>query len=167
MAKYVYKVGLSPKAIQSVIDKLTFITANSYAFNQVFLKVSLDFIESRAVYYIEQSVGSFSTGELESGFRKYIKDNVGELVNTVFYAALVEYGTGVKGMGTHPLPKDYQYDVNGHGEEGWNYVVDGRVFHTTGMEAHRFMFNALQDYLRVQHKFFDMIIEQHMRGSGI
>ena len=43
--------------------------------------------------------------------------------------AFVEFGTGVVGAGAGyagELPSIWQYDVNGHGWEGWTYYDDDR-----------------------------------------
>lgn len=40
------------------------------------------------------------------------------------------------------------YDKNDHGEDGWWYWGDdGKRHWTRGMAAHRYMYNALMDYL--------------------
>ncbi|MEG0409191.1 MAG: hypothetical protein RR623_09990, partial [Bacilli bacterium] len=73
--------------------------------------------------------------------------NLGTLINDCAYSAFVEYGTGIVGKGTHPDPKNYQYDVNSHGEKGWGFKdKNGNLHFTKGMEAHRFMYNAVNDY---------------------
>ncbi len=62
----------------------------------------------------------------------------------------VEFGTGTctdrKGSGRHPKAQEfgYQYDVNGHGEDGWYYFDQNqnRVRWTKGMRSRPFMFET-------------------------
>lgn len=58
------------------------------------------------------------------------------------YAVYVEYGTGIVGeMSPHPHP--WEYDINGHGEEGWVFKSDdGNWYRTKGQMSHPFMYNT-------------------------
>lgn len=72
-----------------------------------------------------------------------------------------EYGTGIVGQGSpHPHPTEpWEYDVNGHGTDGWiylptesyHYSYADRIFmgksgdviaHTTGMESKPFLYDT-------------------------
>lgn len=58
------------------------------------------------------------------------------------YAAYVEYGTGIVGLkNSHPNPDGWAYDINSHGEAGWNYYdrVRGGWRWTMGQPARPFM----------------------------
>ena len=82
--------------------------------------------------------------------RKYKKQRIKSLYDNKFD---VEYGTGVVGEGTHEDPKNYQYDINGHGENGWWFFDDkGKIHWTKGMKAHRFMYQATVDYITTGYK---------------
>lgn len=63
------------------------------------------------------------------------------------YAAYVEFGTGIVGE-ANPHPnvgrRDWSYDVNGHGEEGWIYPKDGKLYWTAGEPAKPIMYETLQ-----------------------
>lgn len=52
-------------------------------------------------------------------------------------AKAVEYGTGVVGASSEgsTQAQDWEYDVNNHGEKGWYYEKDGRIYWTKGMEG--------------------------------
>lgn len=149
MAHYKISKPLSQKGVAQTIRKLETIQRKIPQLKEEFNRRSLDYLEKRAKYYIRQTTGGTSwyqiTHTLENSF---IKDySLGTLINNCFYSAYVEFGTGINGSGTHPNPQGYQYDVNGHGAEGWYFFVDGEIHFTTGMEAHRYMFNAIQDYV--------------------
>lgn len=141
---------LSQKGIAQLIRKFELMQQKIPQLEQEFNRRSLDYLEKRARYYISTSIGGSSwykvTHTLENS---WIKDySLGTLVNNCWYSALVEFGTGVRGQGTHPNPVNYQYDVNGYGDNGWYFFDnEGNLHFTTGMEAHRYMFNAIQDYV--------------------
>lgn len=62
------------------------------------------------------------------------------ILNRCGYAMFVEFGTGIKGARS-PHPHDtvgYRYDVNNHGEEGWNYFDEDGWHWTMGMQARPF-----------------------------
>ena len=91
------------------------------------------------------------TGYLESSIEGYYNPQLhaGWIMAGTPYAIYVEYGTGVVGEGTHAGvgsidamgAMSYTYDVNGHGEAGWNYYdpLTDHWWHTMGMAARPFM----------------------------
>ncbi|MEG0366522.1 MAG: hypothetical protein RR585_06785 [Coprobacillus sp.] len=150
MSNYLISRPLSQKGISQIIRKLETMQRKMPQLEEEFKRRSLDYLEKRARYYIFKTTGGSSwytlTHTLENS---WIKDySLGTLVNNCWYSAIVEFGSGISGQGTHPQPKDYQYDVNGHGEDGWYFFDEQGALHfTTGMQAHRYMFDAIQDYV--------------------
>lgn len=150
MANYKISRPFSQKGVAQIIRKLETMKNKEKQLEDEFTRRSLDYLEKRARYYISKTTGGSSwyeiTHTLESSF---VKDySLGKLVNVCWYSAFVEFGTGVSGQGTHPKSQDYQYDVNGHGDNGWYFFDnDGNLHFTTGMQAHRFMYDAIQDYV--------------------
>ena len=144
---------MSSGSVSLAISKLKLLQQNLSEVNRVFIQKSLDYIELQAMLHLEETTGNGSyipTGQLMSSFIKENDGTIGNLINTCFYSALVEYGTGIRGVGTYEgtLPEGYKYDVNSHGERGWVYMgTDGQFHWTDGMPAHNFMFRALNDYL--------------------
>lgn len=64
------------------------------------------------------------------------------------HAAFVEFGTGIKGMGSpHPDTSlaGWRYDINEHGEAGWHYYKNGEWHWTKGMQARPFMYETGRD----------------------
>lgn len=150
MAIYNIRRPFSQKGISQTIRKFETIKSKVPQLEQEFKRRSLDYIEKRAKHYISKTTGGSSwyvlTHTLENSF---VKDySLGTLINDCWYSAFVEFGTGISGKGTHPNPRDYQYDVNGHGENGWYFFDDeGNLHFTTGMKAHRYMYDAISDYV--------------------
>lgn len=145
---------LSTKGFDGILKELQKVKTKLPAVNAAFIKHSLDWLEDRARFHVRDTVGKTGydpTGELENFFRKYVEDTVGILRNEAPYAAFVEYGTGIVGKGSpHEFAGEvgWTYDVNNHGEAGWVYQDEqGNYWRTRGMAAHRFMYNALMDYL--------------------
>lgn len=169
MSHYTISNKLSQKGIAKTIRKLETIQRKLPQVEIEFKRRSLDYIEKRARHHISRSIGGSSwyqiTHTLENS---WVKDyELGKLVNNCWYSSIVEFGSGIRGQGTHPDPKNYQYDVNGHGENGWYFFDDdGNLHFTTGMEAHRFMFNAIQDYVvgGEYKKIFSKSFDTVMRG---
>lgn len=63
----------------------------------------------------------------------------------IWYAAFVEYGTGVVGSrNPHPEPDGWAYDVNGHGDAGWWYLNDNdsKLHWTAGQPSRPFMYET-------------------------
>lgn len=150
MAIYNIRCPFSQKGISQTIRKFETIKSKVPQLEQEFKRRSLDYLEKRAKHYISKTTGGSSwyvlTHTLENSF---VKDySLGTLINDCWYSAFVEFGTGVSGKGTHPNPRGYQYDVNGHGENGWYFFDDeGNLHFTTGMKAHRYMYDAISDYV--------------------
>lgn len=93
------------------------------------------------------------TGELLSSIEGIYneKDHVGIVRAGAPYAIFVEYGTGVIGAGSpHPKPDGWQYDANGHGDEGWVYLNerDGKYHWTRGYQSRPFMYNTARELER-------------------
>ena len=87
------------------------------------------------------------TGELMNSIEGYYSPtyNVGIIKAGAYYAAYVEFGTGVVGsQSSHPNPQGWQYDVNNHGDEGWVYYDDesGKFRWTKGFKSRPFMYNT-------------------------
>lgn len=87
------------------------------------------------------------TGELKNSIEGYYSPttNVGIIKAGAYYAAYVEFGTGVVGsQSPHPNPQSWQYDVNAHGDQGWVYYDDerGKFRWTKGFKSRPFMYNT-------------------------
>ena len=97
-----------------------------------------------------RELGAWYTGELESSITGYFSPTVsaGVIKAGSPYAVFVEFGTGIVGQTSpHPDPKDWQYDINKHGEDGWIYFNerDGRWHWTKGVESRPFMYNTARE----------------------
>ena len=93
------------------------------------------------------------TGALMNSIEGYYSPttNVGIIKAGTYYAAYVEFGTGVVGsQSRHPNPGKWQYDINGHGDEGWVYYDDesGKFRWTKGFKSRPFMYNTARELER-------------------
>lgn len=107
-------------------------------------KIQLYSFEPIAVY----------TGQLEDSIQGYYDQerHVGFIFTDCFYAAFVEYGTGIVGQSLpHPNPEGWTYDINNHGLNGWIYFNDrdGKFHWTKGFKSRPFMYNTAQELRRV------------------
>lgn len=94
------------------------------------------------------------TGELMNSIEGYYSPTtgVGIIKAGAYYAAYVEFGTGVVGsQSAHPNPQGWQYDVNGHGDEGWVYYDEesGKFRWTKGFRSRPFMYNTARELEKV------------------
>lgn len=167
MARMIH-VPFSRQGINILIKNYKFIQENLPKVRNEYVSRSLDYIEKRAKYYIQQTTGNSDwyvlSHTLESSFVKNVVE--GTLINMCKYAIYVEYGTGIIGKGTHPDSGDYQYDANGHGADGWFFFDDEGVLHwTQGMEAHMFLYNAVNDFLKYESgKILKEVLRELMGG---
>lgn len=78
---------------------------------------------------------------------------IGRIIVGEQYGLYVEYGTGVVGAGSpHPLAAEdnYGYDVNGHGEKGWNFYARSltgagyQYYHTKGQPPAMYIYGTMK-----------------------
>lgn len=146
MAKTVIRFSLNEKDINRAIKELKL-------FKEVFLEKCNHLIETLTDHGVEvarvevRRLDAWYTGELMNSIDSYYSPtyNVGIIKAGAYYAAYVEFGTGVVGSKSpHPNPQDWQYDVNNHGDEGWVYYDDdgGKFRWTKGFKSRPFMYNT-------------------------
>lgn len=101
--------------------------------------------EMEAVYTSQLSNGIAATPPQQVAGAYSIAHRVAFIRTNTWYAAYVEFGTGVDGEALpHPESQmhGWEYDVNRHGGAGWLYynVRDGRRHWTTGYPSRPFMY---------------------------
>ena len=146
MAKTVIRFKLSLREIDRAIKEVE-------KFKQEFLEKCNRLIEALTDEGVEiakvevAALDAVYTGELMNSIEGYYSPtyNVGIIKAGAYYAAYVEFGTGVVGKGSpHPNPQGWQYDVNDHGDSGWVYYDDdsGGFKWTRGFKSRPFMYNT-------------------------
>lgn len=100
-------------------------------------------------YEYMRSIVKYDSGELLSSISwNYDKiQNEGVIEVGADYAVFVEFGTGIVGaVSPHPAPKNWQYDVNSHGDAGWWYYdqKQDRLRWTKGQAASAFVYKTLE-----------------------
>ena len=152
MAKTVIKFSLNTKDIDRAIKELK-------QFKTEFIEKCNRLIEELTDYGVEVAkvevaqLDAVYTGELMNSIEGYYSPtyNVGIIKAGAYYAAYVEFGTGVVGkQSPHPNPQGWQYDVNQHGDEGWVYYDDesGTFRWTKGFKSRPFMYNTARQLER-------------------
>ena len=149
MAKTVIKFSLDSKDIDRAIRELK-------QFKKEFLEKCNRLVEALTDYGVEVAriqvaqLDAVYTGELMNSIDSYYSPtyNVGIIKAGAYYAAYVEFGTGVVGsQSPHPNPDGWQYDVNQHGDAGWVYYDEesGKFRWTKGFKSRPFMYNTARD----------------------
>ena len=65
------------------------------------------------------------------------EETLGNYPDGLSLAKLVEYGTGIVGQesSASQYAKNWEYDVNNHGNKGWWYEKGGKLYWTKGIEG--------------------------------
>lgn len=153
MAKTVIKFGLNEQDIDRAIKEVA-------QFKQEFLRKCNQLIEVLTETGVEVArvqvaqLDAIFTGELWNSIEGYYSPtyNVGIIKAGAYYAAYVEFGTGVVGsQSPHPEPQGWQYDVNQHGDKGWVYYDDysGEFRWTKGFKSRPFMYNTARELEKI------------------
>ena len=143
--------------------------------------------EEKGVEFAKMQIVQFpavDTGELLNSIAgTYDREkHSGKIYSGAYYAVYVEFGTGIIGdSNPHPEAKvnGWEYDINGHKENGWFYPEkDGpesnawspegrkaagvKLKWTMGMPARPFMYNTLRDLEREVEKEGGRIIAEYL-----
>ena len=149
MRKTVISCTLDTKDIKRAIKELK-------TYKKQFLDRCNQLVEALTDYGVEvakvqvSQLDAYYTGELMNSIEGYFSPTtqVGIIKAGAYYAAYVEFGTGVVGSRSpHPDPQGWQYDVNAHGDEGWVYYDDdsGKFRWTKGFKSRPFMYNTARE----------------------
>lgn len=80
-----------------------------------------------------------------------------------------EYGTGIKGQGTHPNPDGYQYNVPSDSKDSqgrWVYRnKDGEYRTTSGMEAKHIFYDIQQELNKYASDFLSTAINKSLKDE--
>lgn len=90
-------------------------------------------------------MNAVDTGELVGSIVGEASGEEGSIKATAGHAAYVEFGTGVVGARSPHPGGSWVYDINAHGDEGWNYIGDdGHLHWTKGMPSRPYMWDTAQ-----------------------
>lgn len=169
-----FKIDIFDKdSINNAIQRMRKLEKRIYEMQRRFIIRSLEWIRDRANELLSQRVYSFpNTANVKDGWKiNQISKDLWQLVNENPLAGYIEFGVGLKGqLSQHKAASDvnYQYDVNNHGEKGWNWYnedlgVGMRGF--TGYEGKSFLYDAFFEY-----QFEDineMLLEQLLKEGKL
>ena len=149
MAKTIIRLSLNEKDIDRAIKEVKRFKADFIEkCNRLVEALTDNGVEIAKVKVAE--LDAVFTGELMNSIEGYYSPtyNVGIIKAGAYYAAYVEFGTGVVGKSSsHPNPQGWQYDVNNHGDDGWVYYDDysGKFRWTKGFKSRPFMYNTARE----------------------
>lgn len=133
---------------------------------------SLDKVADDAAEYAKMQVTAFGkvdSGELRNSITHYESGwHAQTVIATSYHADFVEYGTGIVGMGRpHPdLDTEWHYDINSHGNKGWDYTgADGKKHWTKGQPSSPYMYNTYLYLLKNGQKLFDEAMKNELELS--
>ena len=158
---------LSKKSIQQAIQRLqkieNKIVGNVELATKDLMKATLQMLED---IFVENNLGNHIDSlkseliENGTGFRIWCND---------WIVIFNEYGTGVRGEGTHPNPNGYKYNQHKRTETEeklhipenyWLYYKDGNFYITNGMEAKRMFYDTEQALKEVAKEFYNVAINR-------
>lgn len=145
MAKRRIRFSLfDPDSLADAIREMQTVAENvpnyaNAALNEI-AEVGAQYAQSKVVAYQAMDTGNLYDSIHSEGVRP--DERIAKVVADAWYAAYVEYGTGIVGSNkSHPNPDGWDYDINKHGEAGWWYYDwgYGRWMWTKGQPARPFM----------------------------
>ena len=147
MHRIVVSLGNVDEAIRQLDEYEKKVQQNIAEFLVKLLEAGVDIARGKII-----ELDAIDSGELHSSIKYtlYKEGEKGLLFTDCQHACFVEFGTGIVGANDpHPtLP--WEYDTNGHGDDGWYYYddVQGRVRFTKGMPSRPFLFETAQEMER-------------------
>ncbi len=110
--------------------------------------------------YLEQEKKAYQESFVTKA-RLKDKKMVGSIQTKNPHAVYAENGTGVVGsQNPNTAIKGWKYDINQHGEAGWNYFADGSFHHTKGLPAFKIYYSTRQEL----RKRIKEIFKEEMKG---
>lgn len=79
-------------------------------------------------------------------------------------AKAVEYGTGIVGRDSQGADQaeNWAYDVNNHGEKGWFYEKNGKIYWTKGMEGKLIYYKTKEEIEKNVGKWISEYIDENL-----
>lgn len=149
-------MNLSKKNIQKTIQKLEKVKNRTY---KNFLLVTEDLMEITYQTLVDIFKNNNLSNHIGSLNKELINNGLGFRIWTNDWIVIFnEYGTGIKGIGTHPNPNNYEYNIKTEFKDEfgrWTYYNDdvGQYVTTNGMPA-KHMFNDVENLLNECAKEF-------------
>lgn len=167
------KINLSSTSCQKAINELKNIKNILNKINNEFIYESLEWIKNRANDYLNNRVKNFpNTANIE---QYWVINQLGnghwELRNTSPVGAYVEFGVGLVGSNRpheSSYQSNYKYDVNNHGDKGWNWKNEEygiSMYGFRGYEGKSFLYDAFFDYhYNFEYKrIFKMVYSKYIK----
>lgn len=164
---------LDKNSIDNAIKRMYKLQNRIYEIQRRFIKRSLEWIRDRANELLKERVYNFpDTANVKDGWKIIeISKDIWQLVNENPLAGYIEFGVGLKGkLSQHKAASDvnYQYDVNNHGESGWNWYnedlgVGMKGF--TGYKGKSFLYDSFFEYQ--YNDINEMLLEELLKEGKL
>lgn len=158
-------------SVNNAIDRMRKLEKRIYEVQKRFIKKSLEWIRDRANELLKERVYNFpDTANVKDGWKIIqISKDEWQLVNENPLAGYIEFGVGLKGqLSPHKSSSEvnYQYDINNHGEKGWNWYNENLGLFMkgfTGYEGKSFLYDAFFEY---QYEDINEILLEQLLKEG-
>lgn len=169
-------ISLTDKSLDHTIHQLKTLTKYLQQVQKEFIELSIQWLIDRANELLDERVKHFpGTANIKEHWVKEfnaIPNGISaKLINTSEVGAYVEFGTGLVGQTFKHKEANstgYEYDVNAHGIEGWNWYnqeigVGMKGF--IGYEGKSFLYDAYWEYInrRTYITIYESAINKYMR----
>lgn len=119
--------------------------------------------------YVKEYARSVIDNHIDEIKMEYDKTkNIGKVYTNNWVIIFNEMGTGIVGSNNpHPSPlvKNWEYDVNKHGEEGWIYPKeDGTFGRTSGLPSRQMFYKAYNQIKKEIGNIVSMEISRKVSG---
>lgn len=107
-----------------------------------------DYLKGFDIDIIGNEIYLYNSATIDVSTKNMSETKRGNYPLKLSLAKLIEYGFGYVGfVATQPLPENWQYDINAHGNRGWYYIDQNGLYHwTNGLEG-RLVFRKLSWWL--------------------
>lgn len=161
---------LTEKSIKKAQNKLKDLKKTIHNLQIDFAIDCLEWVRDRAILYFKERTKKFKAffsniDKIETWVITSLGNNTYELRCASDIAAYIEFGTGIVGQqdtNNRANQVGWNYDVNGHGEEGWTfYNKQYNIFVKgfTGYAGKSFLYDAFWDFFF--HKEYEVIFEKY------
>lgn len=161
---------LDAKSIQNAIDQIKEIQGRIVpALEKLVAEMAKKGVEIAKATLLEFDRPAFDTGELHDSIEAFVNGSEATVSAQAYYAAYVEFGTGLPGQvsANNPAMRDpRQKDTGTYHDGGWVYFNDriGQFVFTYGMEGRPFMYMTYKELIEEAEYEGGRIVAEYLAG---